>query len=164
MSNLSALNRAIIAGKNSEAASAAATTLNAVYLQLRNTGMHKALEEALSKVEAELLAHADRLRHVADRAHQVAAETRVFKLGAYYMDLPKGYTASHMNEAGHYRVAVQRENDPSGSAGRVFTHEKNGDDIGGFVAEVRGKMCDILFSAEHIAVKHVFAELAKDGQ
>lgn len=50
MSNLSALNRAIIAGKNSEAASAAATTLNAVYLQLRNTGMHIALRHILAEV------------------------------------------------------------------------------------------------------------------
>ena len=63
---------------------------------------------------------------------------------------------------GYRRIGVS----PIGS-GRyewvVLTHETNGDDVGGFVVQMPDGMNDLLFSAEHIALKFILTELAKDG-
>ena len=162
MSTLSALNRAILAGQRLQAVTDAIAAFKACYQAARGSSMPSELADVLTNTARELVRHKSALREELEAARVTAAETRVFKLGAYYLDIPAGYTVERIDTDGYRRIGVS----PIGS-GRyewvVLTHETNGDDVGGFVVQMPDGMNDLLFSAEHIALKFILTELAKDG-
>lgn len=161
MSNISALNRAILAGQRLQAVTDALAAFNACYLAARGSSMPSELADVLTNTERALVAHQSAMRDELDAARVVAAETRVFKLGDYYVDLPAGYEVER-HEACNIRLVVRKIGMPHDlDSGLVITHEENGDDVGGFVVRMNGVLLPVLCSTEHIALKTIFAELAK---
>lgn len=80
MSNVSALNRAILAGQRLEVANAAMTSLNNAYVVCRGSSMPSALQDALCNAERELVKHIDQLRDAYEVAHRIAQETKNFRV------------------------------------------------------------------------------------
>ena len=160
MSNVSALHRAILAGQRLEVAYAAMTSLNNAYVACRGSSMPSALQEALTNAERELVKHIDQLRDAFDVAHRIAQETKNFRVSDnVYVDVPKGYTIKRVSDDKRHRIMVQAEGEEYTTVGEVLTHEANGDDVGGFVYEVRKELQPVLCSTELTALKSIIAAL-----
>lgn len=162
MSNVSALNRAILAGQRLEVANAAMISLNNAYVACRASSMPSALQDALCNAERELVKHIDQLRDAYEVAHRIAQETKNFRVSDnVYVDVPKGYTIKRVSTVTCRRIVVQKDGTPREyvSAGEVLTHEANGDDVGGFVYTVNGELQPVLCSTELTALKSIIAAL-----
>lgn len=162
MSNLSAINAAILAGQKIVNADHAIRLLREA-LHYAN-GAPENVRKDIMRAMSSATDYSASLLDTLDAARAKAQRTSVFFVGDVPVDVPEGFAVRRpISQRDRLAVVVAMGNcsgfGVSAVLATVRTVEENGDDVGGFLVSLHGKLGDQVYSAEHIALKAIFAQL-----